>query len=165
MDKRIRPKEFFISRFIYYSNLVDELDLVYVYVHDGVEIVDITDKRTKKRRRITSKNKNYEKYRDQALLRKTLRQRIRQMVTDYKEEWHGSLAEEASHYVIKPNTDIRFDTRLFNSFTNNQDGVTEYHKFEYKGIPMRSEFEKDIASVIDRLEISFKYDANVNIRM
>lgn len=167
MELRVRPKEFFIGRYIYYSNLLETLGKVYLSENNGIEMVEfyICDSKTgkQKRRRITNKNKEWDKYKDVALTRKTLKTRIKELVHDYKTEWGGSLQSEASHYRIKPNEYNRYDTRLFQSFKNNQGGVTEHHKFQYKGIPMRSEFETEIASVLDSLSITFKYEVKLEL--
>ena len=167
MDIRVRPREFFIGRYIYYSQLLESLGKIYLSVRNGTEYVDIItgDKKTgnEKRRRITNKSKEWDKYRNWAVSRKIIKGRIKELIIDYKKEWHGCLSEEAAHYRIRPNSYSRFDNELFDTFTNNQGGVTENHKFKYKGIPMRSEFETEIASIIDDLDITFKYEVKLYI--
>lgn len=165
MDIRVRPREFFIGRYIYYSQFLEKLGDIYLSLRDGKEVVDIYQKNLKTgkrvRRRITNKNKEWDKYRESAVTRKILKGRMKELTSDYKKEWGGCLSEEASHYKIVPNSSSRFDNNLFNTFTNNQRGITENHKFKYKGIPMVSEFETEIASIIDSLDISFKYEVKL----
>ncbi len=167
MELRVRPREFFIGRYIYYSNLLVKLGKVSYGFVNGAETVSIYTWNSKtgkeERRRITNKNKEWDKYKEAALTRTTVKERTKDLVHDYKIEWGGSLQSDASHYRIKPNIDNRYDTRLFQSFVNNQGGVTEHHKFQYKGIPMRSEFETEIASILDELNITFKYEVKLEL--
>ncbi len=167
MEFRERPREFFWCRYIYYSEILEELGKVYLSTRNGRERVDLYfwDSKTGKEkvRRITNKNKEWDKYRTAAFTRKLLKQKIKDLINDYKNEWGGCLSEETSHYKIIKNVNNHFDSRLFSTFTNNQSGITENHKFKYKGIPMRSEFETDIAELIDVLDIEFKYEVRLEI--
>ena len=167
MEFRERPREFFWCRYIYYSENIEKLGKVYFSIINGKERVDyyFWDSKTgkEKLRRVTNKNKEWNKYRTAAINRKLLKQKLKELINDYKKEWGGSLSEDASHFRIVKNADNRFDSQLYSTFTNNQRGITDDHKFRYRGIPMCSEFETDIAGLIDDLDIAFKYEVKLDL--
>ena len=167
MEYRGRPREYFIGRYIYltgrlagiptayFTRRKDKTEVTYYYV----------DKTTgeKKRRRISANNPQWDKWCQIANEHKTLRQQLKYLLMDWQSEQSGDLKEISSHYKIVKQETRGLDTKLWNSFKDNQCTKEIKHPYIYKGIKMRSQFETVIASILDDMHLEFKYDVRLDL--
>ncbi len=163
-----RPREFFIGRYIYLNERLDQLPIATIS-HRGekTEIAHyVIDRSTGeyKRRRISDKNPQWEQWVRIAVERETLKEQLKILKSDWKKECKGSLEQEASAYRILKPAQPDFNPDLWDHLQNNQNRKKIKNPFMYKGIIMRSQFETVIASIIDDMHLEFKYDTRLDLQ-
>lgn len=154
--------EFYVGRFIYLSDLLESLPAIHFTTmgeHDAVSFY-VVDRKTGKsvRRRVTDKNSQWDKYRAMAARRERAEEQMKKLLALWKEDHHGSLKHIAEGYVLKPDTNSNFNSEFWESLKGSANTIPKGREYVYKGITMRSVFETEVAQVLDRIGIDYKYD-------
>lgn len=167
MELKGRPREFFIGRYIYLNERLAKMPIVYLTYRDNAPTVTYyyVDPSTgeKKRRRISDKNPEWDRWLRIANERKALAQQLKTLKEDWHAEQSGDLREISSHYCIVKQETNGLNTDLWNSLKNNQCTKEIRHPFIYNGITMRSQFETVIASILDDMHLEYKYDVRLDL--
>ena len=162
MEKGIFVKEFYIGRYIYLVNELRKLprvSFVRLGKYNGVSFY--TD--DGKKRRITEKNREWEKYRSVAERRRRLKDRLSKLMKDWESEYSGSLHELAKQYTLCPNSKNRYNSVFWESLGSCENECEVDRTFIYDGIVMRSQYETEVAAILDELGIEYKYESRLDL--
>lgn len=161
MEQGIISKEFYIGRYIYLTAELHKLPRVSYNNQGGRIVLSVrwTDTSGKeKRRRISQSNPEWEKYSRIATRRADLEFKLKKLLSSWDVEYGGSLAELATHYVLKPNATHPFDSEFYDSLKEDNNSYPKDRKIIHNGMIMRSFFESDVAQVLENLGIDYKYE-------
>lgn len=157
--------EFYVGRYIYLSDLLDKLPSIHFTTMGGHDAVSfyVIDRKTGKsvRRRVTDKNAQWDKYRAMAARRERVEEQMDKLQSLWKQDHKGSLKHIAEGYVLKPDTSSYYNSEFWESLTDCANQAHKGREYVYKGISMRSVFETEVAQVLDRIGIDYKYDAMI----
>ncbi len=131
-------------------------------VNNGEEYIELPRTGDGKRRRISEKNREWDKYCNDAVRREALENQLKILEANWSLSYKGSLKNLASRYVIQPNTDNVFSSVLWESLKNNDCSADNSRQVYHNGIIMRSQFEADAAQILDDLGVEYKYDVCLN---
>ena len=168
MEKGAISKEFFIGRFLYLKDLLDNKipNVRYMTVNGRVGVtfnkVDKTTGQTV-RRRISDKNSKWDRYSALADQRAKYEGQMNKLLSLWKENDRGSLENLAQGYLLRPNTDNPYNSEFWESL---REGANDYPKdkeYTHNGIIMRSIFETEVAQMLDHLGIEYKYDTLIKV--
>ena len=166
MEHGIISKEFFIGRYIYLTETLDRLPIVVfnrMGKYDGVAIWTI-DKATGKKvrgKRLTERNLEYPKYSEIALQRAHLEEQLNITKDNWSKYYGGNLEKVAEGYVIVPNADNVYNSEFWSKLNSNSNSYEQDRKVLHNGIMMRSQFEADVAIILEELGIDYKYEVGV----
>lgn len=158
----IISREFYVGRYIYLTKMLEELPKTSFTVNNGEEYIELQKTGDGKRRRISEKNRDWDKYCEDAVRRLAYEKQLRILEANWSLGHKGSLKNLASHYVIRPNTDNVFNSDLWNALKNNDCPSDHGRQVYHNGIIMRSQFEADAAQILDDLGLEYKYDVCLN---
>ncbi len=165
MVRGIIPKEFYIGRYIYLTNMLNNLPKASFNKNEGQVVIAVvtTDKVTGReiKRRISPKNSDWNRYRDIALKRKSLKDQYKKLMTNWSRDYHGSLALISKDYELHPNTDNVFSSELWESFNNGDCAAEKKRQVSHNGLILRSQFEAEAAEILDEMGIEYKYDVRI----
>ncbi len=167
MEKGIISKEFFIGRFLYLKDMLDNKIPKVRYTtmngHDAVSFNAVKKKTNQTiRRRVTDKNPKWDKYSAIAARRAKYEDQMNKLLALWKENYRGSLEKLAHGYMLKPNTDNPYNTEFWNSLKEGANNHPKYKEYTHNGIIMRSVLETEVADVLDRMGIEYKYDTMIS---
>ncbi|MBR1796702.1 MAG: hypothetical protein IJ757_01615 [Clostridiales bacterium] len=159
------PKVFYIGRYLYLTRKLDSLPTIRFSTNGEYQVISITgiDTKTgtKVRKRIASRNKDYEKYKWYAQERQLIEEQLRILLSNWKSEYKGDLKSLAREYELVPDTQSVFNTDYWNRLSTGDCNYQNTTPVFHNGILMRSQFEADVAQVIDELGIRYKYDVKL----
>ncbi len=165
MEYGIIPKEFYIGRYIYLTGILANLPKASFNRNEGQVVIAVvtTDPRTGRvsKRRISPKSRYWEQYNEIALKRKKLKEQYKKLIAGWNCNYGGSLAQIAKDYVLRPNTDNVFSSRMWDSFNSGDCTAQKKKKISHNGLIMRSQFEADAAEILEEMGIEYKYDVRL----
>ncbi len=160
-------REFYIARYIYLTTALDKLPkAVFTRLGDyeGVCIRMIDSSTGKEvRKRITEKNKEWERYKNIAQCRVLLEEQLKKLLANWKADHKGSLKDIAKDYELLPNTENVFDSNLYKSFKNCTNPMENDYPVSHNNILMRSQFEAEVAGILDEMGLDYKYEVSLNL--
>ena len=162
MEKGIISKEFYIARYIFLTNEMSRLPKA-TFCRQGDEVivsVTLVDPKTGKqsRRRLTKNNRSWDEYSRIAARRLDIKKSLRKLHSEWQKEYEKPLEYEASHYVLRPDTENPFNSQFFNELKPDNNSASKDRKVMLNGVYMRSYFETDVAQLLDDLDIEYKYE-------
>ena len=166
MEHGIISKEFFIGRYIYITKMLKDLPEA-VFNHEGeIPLIAVWsfDPETGKKhrdRRIRESNPEYAKLKEIALKRLYLEKLLRITLKNWSMEHSGNLGVIASEYTIIPNMDCIYDSTMWMKLKNNSNKFEKERSVMHNGILMRSQFEADVANILEELGIEYKYEVGL----
>lgn len=154
---------FLIGRYLYLTDRISKMPKVTFNRLRGQEAVSyyLTDEKTGevKRRRFTNKHPQWDKVRQMAAVRLSLQEQLNKVRLLWRSNYNDSLIQAASSYMLKPNADNRIDSALWESLKSGENKYKNDHPVIHNGMIMRSQFEANVADILERLGIEYKYDA------
>ena len=160
MNKGYISKEYYIGRFLYLKSELDKLPNA-AFHHNGVNDV-ICIRNSNDRERITEKNPRWNEYMAIVAKRNELKASLKRLKEDWSKISSAPISREAEKYILSPNVDSEFDSKLWESFTANACTYEKEYRVNHNGIVMRSLFEAEVAQIIEDLGISYKYEVCLN---
>lgn len=159
-------REFYIGRYIYLTKRLSELPYV-VFGRRGetttITIYTVNPKTGKKesRQRIGKTNKDWDRYYKIAKEREIINNQLDCIKTNWADDYTGSLAKASSEYMIINQAASPFDSALWNRFVSNSSTQPNPYPVYYKNFIMRSQFEVEVAKVLDSLGLAYKYEVEM----
>ena len=166
MNQGIISKEFYIGRYIYLTEQLARLPIAVfnrVCNYNGIAIWTI-DKQTGKKvrvKRLTENNPEYSRYSEIALKRAHLEEQLKITLNNWSKDYRGNLTDIAAGYVIVPNTDNVYSSAFWSRLNNNSNSYEQDRKVMHNSIMMRSQFEADVANILEELGIDYKYEVEL----
>ncbi|MCQ2534966.1 MAG: hypothetical protein MJ172_10435 [Clostridia bacterium] len=145
----------------YYQNILDSMPVVYlIKKRDGKHKIRAVDSHTQK----IIHEYLLPSSQGQALLKnKEYRAKLQQQLDTYKQIWNNKTTQAIPKLEIqklmtpKNFDDISFYNRLVPEEAFRKYGKNE-HPYAYKGIYMRSKLEMLVATILDKLDLNYKYE-------
>ena len=160
-------REYYIGRYIYLTGMIAGLPDVRPGNKCGSEILSLylSDQNTGRRirRRISRASSLWDQYYEYALKRERLESQLKNLLTSWSEDYSGALSKEASKYKIIPPKKSYYNSAMWESFKSNDCDVPNDFPVFYKSFVMRSQFEVEVAKVLDSLGIDYKYEVRLPI--
>ncbi len=159
-------QEFYIGRYLYLSKELERLPNITFGIKNNKPIVRIkrTDPQTSKTtvNRIGDKNPNWQKYCAITKRREHLQEQLGCLLRNWDEDYGGSLENVASGYMlVLPLVNSNYNCEFWNSLKSNSDTYENKYPIRYKDFIMRSQFEVDVATVLDSLGLDYKYEVKI----
>lgn len=167
MECGIIPKEFYIGRYIYLTGKLADLPKASFNKNEGQVVIAVvtTDPKTGRvtKRRISPKNREWDKYKEIALKRKKLKDQFKKLMAGWSSNYGGSLPQIAKDYVLRPNTNNVFSSGLWDTFNSGDCTAEKKKQISHNGLIMRSQFEADAAEILEEMGIEYKYDVKLKM--
>ncbi|MBR4495245.1 MAG: hypothetical protein IKP14_11110 [Clostridiales bacterium] len=168
MEKGAISKEFFIGRFLYLKDLLDNKipNVRYTTMngHDAVSFNAVNNKTGQTiRRRVTDKNPKWDKFSALAAQRAKYEEQMNKLLSLWKDNYRGSLEKLSQGYMLRPNTDNPYNTEFWKALTEGSNTYPKNKEYTHNGIIMRSILETEVADVLDRMGIEYKYDTMISV--
>lgn len=167
MNKGCISKEYYVGRYIYLNRVIAELPDARLGSKTNSEVMSVylTDSETgrRTRRRISRASPLWDKYYEYALVRERLESQLRNLLTSWSEDYPGALSREASNYKIISSGKNYYDSTMWEAFKSNDCDVPNDYPIMHKSFIMRSQFEVEVAKVLDSLGLDYKYEVKLLI--
>ena len=166
MDNGIISKEFYVGRYLYLTRELERLPIV-VFNRTGkynviaLWSIDAVTGKKHRDRRIRESNPDYAMYKEIALKRLHLEDQLKKTVDNWAKDYGGNLADIASGYTIVPDKDNPYNANFWDGLHDNSNSYENDRKIMHNGIMMRSQFEADVANILDELGIDYKYEVGL----
>lgn len=159
-------KEFYIGRYIYLKNMLDNiLPKATFNKNEGETVIAVVKKDEvtgkEKKSRVYPKGKEWDKYKEIALKRKHLKDQYKKLMINWNRDYHGSLKLISQEYELHPNKDNVFSSELWESFNSGDCTAEKKRQVTHNGLVMRSLFEAEAAEILDEMGIDYKYDVRI----
>lgn len=167
MEPGIISKEYYIGRYIYLTGELRKLpDISFARIgkYDGV-CIRFTDPETGNsvRKRLTEMNKDWERYRVIAVRKLELQKQLNKLLANWKSDHKGRLDVLAQDYELCPDTDNRFNSEFWNSLEADCNPFPKEFPTVHNGIIMRSDFEAEVAGLLEDMGIEYKYEVALDL--
>ena len=166
MEYGMIDKEFYVGRFLYLTGRLTELEDARFGGRGDTPAISIYAENPKtgkkeSRQRISEKHELWSYYYKIAEEREIINKKLDLLKAAWAEDYGGLLDRTASGYKIIPNFDNPFDSSLWEAFRSNDCSTPNPYPVHYKDYIMRSQFEVDVAKVLDSLGVDYKYEVGM----
>ncbi|SCW30068.1 hypothetical protein SAMN02910456_00387 [Ruminococcaceae bacterium YRB3002] len=154
---------YYIGTINYCSEELKKLPHIYHGSHGNDRIIRLYDSKTKKRREFYESSRYWKQATELASRRAYLEERIKILKDELLSNWNVKYDKHASNYRTVPEIKHRLDSSFWNGLTDEAPSFPKNNNYLYKGIYFRSRVEVNIAKVLDRLGLKYRYDVKVTM--
>ena len=164
MDKGLIGIKFYVGRYIYLQQMLDRLPDVRFGGRGDSEVLTVYEPDEKtgtiKRRRYSRLSPQWPELYELAKKRRHYKDQLDRLLAFWKEDRGGCLPKIASGYHIVGKTH-RFNSSFWNTLKSNDSDAPNNYPVYYKDFIMRSQFEIDVAKLLDCLGLDYKYEVSL----
>ena len=154
-------KEYYIGTYKYYSRRLSELPLVKYGNHRDTTVLRAYYPNSKKCKEISPTSKYWNTCKRMADERIEVTDQLKRIKSEYRDIWRTDLMVDMAGYAVTEIVKHKLDKKFWESLSDEKTSFPNDTNYYHKDDHCRSRAEVFIATILDNLNLKYKYDVKI----
>ena len=161
--ERMLNIEYYIGTIEYYKRELEKLPCVCFGTHRDAQVARVYSKNRQRYKEVKEGTKYWPQCRQIAMSRRQLKAQLKHLRSELTSRYRLKYEMISNDYTILNQKPGRFDTVFWNSLSDEKTSFENDNDYVQKGNHFRSRAEMFIATVLDEMGLSYRYDVKMRV--